>query len=549
MPVARRVGALPLMDQLERSWRRAALLSLPVVVPAALLFGLCMWWQSSNTEHVLSAAAMVGRGDCEGALSEFSKCRRIGPVGPARVPLRHWETAAAAQCVDIARTNADRRNAKTAEAALMRAVRYDPLNREAPFFSAKLDAVQRPTIIVPQDYPTISKAISSALPKSTILISPGTYREALHITKEVTLVGEGPREGVVIENESAAVLVTAAPKVVAFSLTLRGATAMQPGSKDFGVRCDGGALILADCDVTSGSMACVAARGPNAGCAVRFSRIHDGKDGGGVCILGGKGIVEDSEIARNDRGGAQALDGGELTVRRCLMYNGLHAAVLVSTRGIALVEDCEMSNNDPCQVLVETQGRVTVLRSRLKAWGKCGGIIVRSDGGATVEDCSLSVLGGCAIEELNAVNLVVRRCKTTGGSGVFLHDGAVATIEDSEFAAAVISGIELTRKADAVVRRCRLYDNSGRGVLVSHEARGTFEDCVIDRNMPYGVEAFTRSTPVFRACKINRNEYAAYVYDGAMATFIDCDATQNRCGAWWKLDPRAIKVEGGKTQQ
>ncbi len=48
------------------------------------------------------------------------------------------------------------------------------------------------------DHETITEAIEAASDGDTILIAPGTYVENLHIEKDLTLVGDGPREQIMI---------------------------------------------------------------------------------------------------------------------------------------------------------------------------------------------------------------------------------------------------------------------------------------------------------------------------------------------------------------
>ena len=49
-----------------------------------------------------------------------------------------------------------------------------------------------PTIVVPDDYPTIAAAIGNATDRNTIFVKKGTYQEKpLKIDKTLTLIGEG----------------------------------------------------------------------------------------------------------------------------------------------------------------------------------------------------------------------------------------------------------------------------------------------------------------------------------------------------------------------
>ena len=49
-------------------------------------------------------------------------------------------------------------------------------------------------------FATITEAVAAANDGDTILVKPGTYVEAVTIDKDITLIGDGPRDQIVIEN-------------------------------------------------------------------------------------------------------------------------------------------------------------------------------------------------------------------------------------------------------------------------------------------------------------------------------------------------------------
>jgi hypothetical protein len=60
------------------------------------------------------------------------------------------------------------------------------------------------TIVVAQDgsgtYATITDAVAAANDGDTIMVKPGTYVEAVTIAKDISLIGDGPRDEIVIQN-------------------------------------------------------------------------------------------------------------------------------------------------------------------------------------------------------------------------------------------------------------------------------------------------------------------------------------------------------------
>lgn len=79
------------------------------------------------------------------------------------------------------------------------------------------------TIAVPADQPTIQQAVDAAQPGDTVLVSPGTYREAVTIdTEDLTLRGTD-RNGVVLDGKTldASGITVIAPGVTVANLTVR----------------------------------------------------------------------------------------------------------------------------------------------------------------------------------------------------------------------------------------------------------------------------------------------------------------------------------------
>lgn len=187
-------------------------------------------------------------------------------------------------------------------------------------------------------------------------------------------------------------------------------------------------------------------------------------------------------------------------------------------------------------------------RSRMYCAANGSGFEFAEGGHGTIEDCVVTAVSNqCLV--VGTSSPLFRRCKFSGGKwGVAAFKQGKPTLEDCEISGAAIAGVTVKSEADPVLRRCRIVDNSKRGVNVYEGGKGVFEDCVVERNTPVGVEAFRQGAPVFRRCKISRNEFGAYIYDGARATFIDCDLSGNRCGAWYEFEAEAVKMEGGRTQ-
>ena len=56
------------------------------------------------------------------------------------------------------------------------------------------------TLIVPQDYPTITSAVNHASPGDVIVVKQGIYYENIQINKSLTLLGEDSKNTIIIGN-------------------------------------------------------------------------------------------------------------------------------------------------------------------------------------------------------------------------------------------------------------------------------------------------------------------------------------------------------------
>jgi parallel beta-helix repeat protein len=77
------------------------------------------------------------------------------------------------------------------------------------------------TIIVPDDYPTIQRAINAANDGDTIFVHSGTYYEHVGLSKSVSLVGEDPLTTIIDGNETGSVIVVTIRKVTLSGFTIQ----------------------------------------------------------------------------------------------------------------------------------------------------------------------------------------------------------------------------------------------------------------------------------------------------------------------------------------
>jgi parallel beta-helix repeat protein len=443
-------------------------------------------------------------------------------------------------------------------------------------------AAEKVTVTVGRggEYAKIAEALRAVPAGSRILVRPGVYAESVVLDRDVEVVGDGPREEIVLEgwNSPGLIMKTAQATVRGLRLRSRRSALPAPGLYGSTIYVPQGVLVLEDCDVSSADGAGVAAEGPQAAPVLRRCRVREAaaqglyftdRAGGtveecdvrtcgvaGVAVLkganptlrdcriqlnkqagvlvwdGGRGLFEGCDVAANGAAGVQIQQGGGPTLRRCRIHDQhAHNGVLVAAEGEGLVEDCTIFANAFAGVAINHAN--PTLRNCTIHDGKQGGILVVG-GRPTVEGCNVHGNALAGVEIQQGGDPVVRGCRIHDGKqgGVFVWDGGRGLIEGCEVFANGLTGVAI-KGADPILRACAIHNGKQGGLLVLERGRGTVENCTITDNAFAGVEVQSGGSPVLRNCRVNRNGGSGvYVPDYSEGSVIGCDLTGNALGAW-----------------
>ncbi|HEX8290113.1 MAG TPA: hypothetical protein VF570_00070, partial [Pyrinomonadaceae bacterium] len=129
------------------------------------------------------------------------------------------------------------------------------------------------------DYASINEALKRVAAGGRVLVRPGVYEEGIILDKRINIVGDGPREKIVVRGVGGSCLRSSADAARVAGLTLRG-SAGGGGGQFFTVDILRGELVLEGCDISSETISCVAAHGPEAAPLIKGCRIHDSADSG-----------------------------------------------------------------------------------------------------------------------------------------------------------------------------------------------------------------------------------------------------------------------------
>ncbi len=291
------------------------------------------------------------------------------------------------------------------------------------------------------DYESIGAALKQLAPGARVLVRPGVYHESVTLARAVEIVGEGPRETIIVRAADASCFTMKTDRARVAGLTLRGEA--RGDAAFFAVDVPGGRILLEDCDVSSDTLSCVGVHGRTAAASIRGCLVHDGRDSGvyffdgaegsvkdcevvncanvGVAVTGGASaalarskihggadaglvvwrdasvLVDACEIYGNRRAGLGVSEGARATVRACRIYDGNNSGVFVHDRGDATLEDCDIFRHNEAEVAVETEGLLSALRCEIHD-GQDSGVFVRAGGQALIQECSVTGNGRVGIK-------------------------------------------------------------------------------------------------------------------------------------------------------
>jgi parallel beta-helix repeat protein len=255
------------------------------------------------------------------------------------------------------------------------------------------------------DFASINEAIDVAPPGTCILVRPGLYRESLRIRHAVELVGQGPREQIIVETEGGPTLRMTTSHATVRGLTLRSTLGLR-SKRFFAVDVQLGRLLLEDCAITSGSLAAVGVHGVHADPLFRGCTLQSSQGTGIVVFEHGHGTYKDCIISSNACSGIRITKAANPTFIACTIRDNGANGICVADHGRGTFIDCEVAGNRLAGIEVQKAGNPLLQRCRLGYNGGVGAL-VRDEGMGTFETCDLadnacgtwSVEPGCLVTQ------------------------------------------------------------------------------------------------------------------------------------------------------
>jgi hypothetical protein len=191
------------------------------------------------------------------------------------------------------------------------------------------------------------------------VVRPGVYREALHLTKPVEVVGDGSRDRVIVEAEDQRTIAFGAPRGKLVSMTLRQFSKSRGALGYSTLRQTGGSLEIVDCTLTSaGSRGVIIESGS---LLMRHCTIHDCTVNAVLVAGDGTATLESCEIVRTHGDAVTVGQNATAILRRNRIVDNTGWGVWVL--GTCVAEDNDLRGNHPAWVIVGS-GNVTRARNQ-----------------------------------------------------------------------------------------------------------------------------------------------------------------------------------------
>ncbi|MER5796027.1 right-handed parallel beta-helix repeat-containing protein [Streptomyces sp. NPDC001980] len=351
----------------------------------------------------------------------------------------------------------------------------------------------------------IADAVRAAAPGDLVVISPGTWTEALVLDRAVVLTAEHGRGSVILTappGDRPAVTVDG-PECGLHDMTVWGAdesapaVAVQPGA----------GLVMEDCTVEGGRLQVY---GP------------DGEEAGTTALV----------------------------LRRCRLERarlvGLHLAGAVRAR----VEECAVTGVDGTGVVLSGTARLNAVQLRLDRTSGSG---VRLRGNARLRISDSAFIGtgraGLLLEDDSEAVGGGLRIESPGAAGVHLTGSSRVELTDSRILGAAAVGLAAQDRTSLTVTDCAVVEAGANGLMITDAARAMLTDCRIDRSAFSAVHASGNATVRLTDSLVRGGaEHGVHAVDDTRVELAGCGIRDVDMTGVAALDQATVTVTGCRVE-
>ena len=329
-------------------------------------------------------------------------------------------------------------------------------------------------------FATISAAIAHAKPGAKILVMPGTYNESILIDKPLEIVGDGRRGEIIVKSLDAAVVRCDTARARISNLRLS-----QAGSERFNcVDLVRGRLEIECCEISSGGMTGIVARGSSTYLHITESEIHGCASVGISLSEHCEAVITNCTFTDNRGSAIDIFSSADAKITNSKFFRGWTGGIYVHDRGRATVVSNDIFANGLSGIAITTNAEPVIRGNRI--FGHvCSDVFVGENGKGTIEENEIR--GGCfaGIEVCSGSEPIIRNNKIieSQSGGIYAHDfGKSLVIENNNVSRNAFSGIFLDGPGRAVIRRNHIAGNGQYGICLSNHATADVEYNIFEHN-------------------------------------------------------------------
>jgi F-box protein 11 len=344
------------------------------------------------------------------------------------------------------------------------------------------------------------------------------------VDRAVTIVGEGPRETILLEPVGGEALGFAASGASVAGLTIRPARVGNDGASWSAVAVHDTAATVEDCYLASHLGATVWVGGPSAHAVVVRCSMTGGAQNAAWVAEEGRAELRDCRVAGNRWPVAASGPHAWLAIVGCEIVDNLDGGAASMARATLVVERTTVARNaGPGLVLGEPAPASRVEDCLVEGNSEVGILVGAGRGAAIVRN---------RIRD-NAVGLVV-------------VDGATPRVEGNELTGNA-TGIGVRGEgSNPLVVANTISGGRGSGVVIDEAATGRYEGNTVEGTAGAGIWIDDHGTaPRFRGNHVSASGFAGVlVTDGAGGDFDANDLRGNVAGSWKLDEPGELRRTG-----
>ncbi|GHO58639.1 pectinesterase family protein [Ktedonobacter robiniae] len=331
-------------------------------------------------------------------------------------------------------------------------------------------------------YTTIGEALQHAQSNAFILVRPGMYQESLQLDKEVTIIGNGAKEDIILENCESHTIEMQTSQATIRGLTIR-CLANASNQIYHALAIVQGQLLIEDCDFTSHAGTCVTIQGENTNPTLRYCTLHDSFGHGILVSKDAWGTFERCDIFASSQAAVCIARGGNPMFRHCTLHDNQQEGIIVEEGGQGTFEDCTIYNNGASGAIVSAQSNPLLLRCQIHH-NQRHGITIQDRGQGSFQECAIHANGTDNVLIASGSTPYFYHCTIfeSSQSGVLIKDQGLGTLEYCDIYRNQLANISITTGGNPRITHCTIHEGKRSGIAISASGQGHIEQCTFREN-------------------------------------------------------------------